>query len=62
MLKEGILTKSKDHFLKGTMKQALNSFIKQLRKLEHHHKYLEMITWMSYSVDSYFQQMSDIGN
>jgi hypothetical protein len=54
MVKEGILTKAKDHFLKGTMKLALNSFIKQARKFECHHKYLEMITWMSYAVDSYF--------
>ena len=62
MIKEGILTRAKDHFLKGTMKQALNVFLKQLRKFECHHKYLEMVTWMSYAVDSYFQKMSEIGN
>ncbi len=60
MLKEGILKKAKDHFLKSTMKKALYSFVKQVEKQKREHEYMEMVLWMANTVDDYFEKMGSI--
>jgi len=57
MIKEGVLVKAKDHYLKDIMRRSLHAFVKQLRKIASPKwgtQYIEMATWMSYSVDEYF--------